>query len=92
MRNSISPNRFLLLFACLLLIVTPLRAQDAPEWDEETMHDKAWLAVYIDPYGAAHVSLEFPAAVRDREDLDLFGSGPFASHCRNADGELQSIR
>ena len=68
MRNSISLNRILILFACLLFMVTPLHAQD-PESQDNFERDKAWLAVYIDPYGAAIVTLEFAGQVRDREQL-----------------------
>jgi len=68
MRNSISPNRFLLLVACLLFIVTPLRAQD-PESEDDLDRDRAWLTVYIDPYGAATVTLEVQAQAHDREQL-----------------------
>jgi Zn-dependent protease with chaperone function len=68
-------RKFLLLFAWLFLLVTPLHAQDVPEWDEATMRDKAWLAVYVNPYGGAHVALEFPAAVRDREQLKRILTG-----------------
>ena len=69
MCKFISPNRFLLLLACLLLLVTPFRlhAQDGDQ--DELEQDKAWLAVYIDPHGAATVTLEFDAQVRDREQL-----------------------
>ena len=69
MRNSISPNRFLLLLACLLLIVAPLNLH-AQNYDEDELErDTAWLAVYIDPYGAATVTLELQTQVRDREQV-----------------------
>ena len=69
MLNKITHYRFVL-FACLLLVVTPVlvNAQD-DEQETEVPRNKAWLAVYIDPHGAAKASLEFPAEVRDREPL-----------------------
>ncbi len=71
MRNSISPNRILLLFACLLLLVTPLHAQDDDsDVQADFAKDKAWLALYIDPHGAATVFLELGAEVRERTQLE----------------------
>jgi Zn-dependent protease with chaperone function len=61
-------NTILLLFACLLLFVTPLRAQDDEESPELT-ENRAWLTVRIDPYGAATVSLELATDVKDKELL-----------------------
>ena len=68
MRNSIPPNRFLLLFACLFLVVSSVQAQD-PESQADLDRDKAWLAVYIDPYGAATVTLEVQAQAHNLEQL-----------------------
>ena len=69
MRNSICPKRFLLLFACLLLFVTPLHAQRDSEWEDGLDRDKAFLSVYVDPYGAGNVTLELGTQVHDREQL-----------------------
>ena len=94
MRNSISPNRFLLLFACLLLLVTPLRAQDGDPSALEDTRDRAWLGVSIDPHGAATVSLEVPAKVRDRKQLKqalaekAFSGGRMQTTCEI---DLQSL-
>lgn len=68
--------RFLLLFACLLLVVIPVQAQDDDE--EEIPENQAYLAVFTDANGAATVSLSVPAEVQDREQLKRIVAGSFS--------------
>ncbi|HYV12571.1 MAG TPA: M48 family metalloprotease [Pyrinomonadaceae bacterium] len=69
--------RFLLLFACLLLIVTPVQAQDDEE-EYEIPQNQAYLGVYTDPNGAANVSVIIPAEVQDQEQLKRIIAGSFS--------------
>ena len=70
--------RFLVLFACLLLIVTLVRAQDDEDEDFEVPENQAFLAVSTDAKGAATVSLNIPAEVQDREQLQRIVAGSFS--------------
>ena len=72
-----TPYRFLLLFACLLLLVTSVQGQDDEE-ESEVPQNQAFLAVYTDSKGAATVSLNIPAEVQDREQLKRIVAGSFS--------------
>ena len=67
--------RFIVLFACLLLIVIPVIAKDD---EEEIPKHQAYLAVFTDLNGAATVSLNIPAKVQDREQLQRIVAGSFS--------------
>ncbi|HKG61584.1 MAG TPA: hypothetical protein VKB05_17630 [Pyrinomonadaceae bacterium] len=69
--------RLPLLFACLLLIITPVRAQD-DEQESEIPQNQAFLAVYTDLNGAATVSLNVPADVQDHEQLKRILAASFS--------------
>ena len=71
------PHRFLLSFACLLLIVTFVQAQDDDD-EPEIALNQATLSVYTDSKGAANVSLNIPAEVQDREQLQRIVAGSFS--------------
>lgn len=70
MLKTTSPYRFLLLFACLLLFITPvqLQAQDDPDAPLPEQN-KALLGVHVNPDGAASVSLGLRVNVKDQEPL-----------------------
>ncbi|HEX5602003.1 MAG TPA: M48 family metalloprotease [Pyrinomonadaceae bacterium] len=70
--------RFLLWFACLLLIVIPVNAQDDEDEDFEIPEHQAYLAVFTDAKGAATVSLSIPAEIQDREQLKRIVAGSFS--------------
>ncbi len=70
--------RFLLLFACLLLTVIPIQAQDDDEEDSEIPEHQAFLAVFTDAKGAASVSLSIPAEIQDPEQLKRIVAGSFS--------------
>jgi len=88
MRNLTSPCRFILLFACLLLFVTPTRAQDDSEWPARPKN-QGWLTVHIDPYGAAYVALELPVKVQDQEQLKRSLAESFSFPVQVSDGNDQ---
>ncbi|HSL54252.1 MAG TPA: M48 family metalloprotease [Pyrinomonadaceae bacterium] len=62
MLKTISPYRFLLLFASLLLLITPVQLQAQEQ-------NRALLAVHINSDGAASVSLGIRVDVQDQEPI-----------------------
>src|SRR5215213_1763275 len=90
MPKSMSPYRCLLLFACLLLFVTPTHAQYDSE-SPELPKNQGWLTVHIDPYGAAYVALELPIKVQDQEQLkrSLAESFSFPVQVSDSNDQLQ---
>lgn len=69
--------RFLLLFACLLLMVASVQAQD-DEAEQEFPQNQAFLGFYTDANGAATVSFIVPAEVQDREQLKRILASSFS--------------
>lgn len=85
-------RNFLLLFVYLLLLVTPLHAQDPDSDPLETTRDRAWLGVSINPNGSATVSFELPARTSDRQQLKQALSETFSFPLRFHDtaGDIDS--
>jgi heat shock protein HtpX len=69
--------RSLLLFACLLLMVASVQAQDDEE-EQEFPQNQAFLGFYTDANGAATVSFIVPAEVQDREQLKRILASSFS--------------